>query len=99
VDRLSRRPLRTLQVEGIAQPYKSDSLINRLRRRFIEKFKPSVRNKAKRNRDERSRYRKRMPQQQDGRRNNAGRKIGPKRKAVDKRLGVGRLRGPSGGLT
>lgn len=94
MDRLNRRPLITLQTEGIAEPHKADSLYNRVRRRFIEKYKPSVRNKSKRNRDERDRYRKRMPQKQDGRRNNPNRKIGEKRKAVDKRRGMGRLRGP-----
>lgn len=92
--RLIRQPLLTLQAEGIAEPYKADSLTNRLRRRFIEKFKPSVQNKAKRNREERNRYHKRMPQGQDGRRNNPNRKIGAKRKAVDVRRGIGRLRGP-----
>lgn len=91
---LRRRPLKTLVNEGLAQPYKATGLENRHRRAFDEKFKPSVRNRTKRNRDERDRYKKRMPQRQDGRRNNPNRGIGHKRKAVDTRMGT-RLRGPS----
>lgn len=91
---LSRRPLKTLVNESLLQPNKVSSLANRMRRRFDEPFKPSVRNRTKRNRDERDRYKKRMPQRQDGRRNNPNRAIGVKRKAVDTRLGM-RLRGPS----
>lgn len=93
---LTRRPLKTIG-EGLREPYKVTGLENRVRRRFIEPFKASVMMKSKRSRDERNRYTKRMPQKQDGRRNNPNRPQGGKRRAVDKRPG-GRLRGPSGGF-
>lgn len=93
---LTRRPLKTIG-EGLREPHKASGLENRIRRRFIEPFKASVMMNAKRNRDERNRYKKRMPRKQDGRQNNPNRAQGGKRRAVDKRLG-GRVRGPSGGF-
>lgn len=94
MDRLTRRPLLTL--EGISEPYKASPLALRLRRMMyrLDRHK----DRTKKNRDARDNYKTRMPQKQDGRRNNPFRKIGPKRKSVDKRRGVGFLRGRAGGM-
>ena len=94
---LTRRPLKTLG-ESIREPNAAGSLYNRIRRRFIEPYKPSNRNKTRKNRIERDNYKKRMPRRQDGRQNNPHRPQGGKRRAVDKRLG-GRVRGPQGGFS
>lgn len=93
---LTRRPLKTLD-ESIREPNKASSIENRIRRRFIEPFKASRMMKARKNRIERSNYKKRMPRAQDGRQNNPNRPQGGKRRAVDKRLG-GRVRGAQGGF-
>lgn len=97
MDRLTRRPLLTL--EGIAEPFKADGLTNRMRR-FVDRLRRrlSGKSRAAQNRQDRDNYRKRMPQAQDGRRNNPNRKIGIKRKSVDKRRGAGFLRGAPGGM-
>jgi hypothetical protein len=95
VDRLTRRPLRTL--EGIAEPYAEDPLSKRLRR-MKYRLTRHTRPRSAENRRQRDNYHQRMPQKQDGRRNNANRKIGPKRKSVDKRRGAGFLRGRAGGM-
>lgn len=95
MDRLIRRPLLTL--EGIAEPYAKNRLELAVQR-MEYRLKRHDGTRRQRNARARRNYQSLMPQSRDARRNNPFRNIGPKRKSVDKRRGVGFLRGRAGGM-
>ncbi len=89
MDRLTRRPLITLDEATILEPHKADRVTNRVRR-ISDRFAWRRFNRRQYNRDERKRYYKRLPQKNDPRHKQGIAKTS-KRLAPPKRLGI-RLR-------
>ena len=92
--KLSRRPLKTIQVESILEPHKEHDR-TKLRVRGIGRRleKRRLGGKAEYNRRARSLYKQRAPQCADPKRKNPFfPQRNPKRHAPEKRMGAGRLR-------